>query len=207
MEEALYYFFETEEQDYPSILPLETKLFDSASIENLLQGMLYVLPLLYNENLFVRYIATGSYRGFLPQILDKIQQKTNIPPNRIFPWEVYTQKDFLLHRKSVTPKDLETTYTRKIGSQDSFKSNKKRVLPLLNQLKPKLDETYAILFIHKAKVNSAKPTHRYHLKLTSQTPLKGRYQPPSVGGGWYLPFCFKTSQTLWTEANGVKHRV
>ena len=35
------------------------------------------------------------------------------------------------------------------------------VLPLLNQLKPKLDETYAIVFIHKAKVNSAKPTHRY----------------------------------------------
>ena len=182
MEEALYYFFETEKQDYPSILPLETKLFDSASIENLLQGMLYVLPLLYNGNLFVRYIATGSYRGFVPQILDKIQQKTNIPPNRIFPWEVYTQKDFLLHRKSVTPKDLETTYTRKIGSQDSFKSNKKGVLPLLNQLKPKLNETYVILFIHKAKVNSAKPTHRYHLKLTSQIPLKGRYQPPSVGG-------------------------
>ena len=189
MEEALYNLFETEQEDYPSVLPLESKLFDSASIENLLQGMLYVLPLLYNGNLFVRYIATGSYRGFLPQILDKIQQKTTIPSNRIFPWEVYTQKDLQLHKKSVTPKDLETTYTRKIGSQDSFKSNKKGVLPLLNQLKPKLDETYVIVFIHKCKVNAAKPTHRYHLKLTSEIPIKGRYQSPT-GGGWYLPFFF-----------------
>ena len=160
MEESLHLLFDTQDQDYPPILPLESQIFQVASIPDFLQGTLYVLPLLYHGNLFVRYIASGSYKSALPQILDKLQEKTKIPHNRIFPWEVYTAKDLDLHRKKHSTSNMETTYTRKVGSQDSSRSNKKSVLSLLRNIKPQLDETYTILFIHKAKANPAKPTHR-----------------------------------------------
>ena len=161
MEEAIYSLFQTEEHDYPSLLPLETKLFDAASFPNLLQGIVYILPLLHQGNLFVRYQCTGSYKGAVEPILELLQRKMKIHPNRIFPWEVNTLKDLQLHRKTFsTSTNLETAYTRKIGSQNSTKTNKKGVLPLLNSLKPQLDQTYSIVFIHKAKVNQAKPTHR-----------------------------------------------
>ena len=161
MEEAIYNLFETEEHDYPSLLPLETKLFDSAAFPNLLQGMVYILPLLHNGNLFVHYLCTGAYRESVKPILELLQRKTNIHPNRIFPWELNTLKDLQLHRETFSTKtNLETAYTRKIGSQNSTKTNKKGVLPILNHLKPQLDQTYSIVFIHKAKVNQGKPTHR-----------------------------------------------
>ena len=100
----MYYLFDTEEEDYLFILPVECKLFETASIKNLPQGMLYVLPLLYNGNLFVGYIWTGSCRGSIEKILEKIHQKTNILSNKIFSWKIYTQKDLQLHR-TLTPKD------------------------------------------------------------------------------------------------------
>ena len=79
--------------NYPTILPLEYKCFEAASIPNLLQGMLYICPLFYKNSLFVRYIATGTYRGILPKVLDMLQKETNLPPSKIFPWQLYTPKD------------------------------------------------------------------------------------------------------------------
>ena len=161
MEQAIYNLFQTQEQDYPSLLPLEAKIFESAAFPNLLQGIVYVVPLLFNGNLFVRYLCTGAYQSAIDPILDILQTKTNIHKSRIYPWKINTLKDLQLQRKTFsTSTNLETTYSRKVGSQDSSKTNKTGVLPLLNDLKPQLDGIYSILFIHKAKVNTAKPTHR-----------------------------------------------
>ena len=55
-------------QEYPATLPLESKLFAVVAMPNFLQGTLCALSLLYNGNLFVRYIATRSYKGALPKI-------------------------------------------------------------------------------------------------------------------------------------------
>ena len=62
METALgdYFGVDGGEANYPTILPLEYKCFEAASIPNLLQGMLYICPLFYKNSLFVRYIATGA---------------------------------------------------------------------------------------------------------------------------------------------------
>ena len=62
---ADYFGVDGGEANYPTILPLEYKCFEAASIPNLLQGMLYICPLFYKNSLFVRYIATGAYRGIL----------------------------------------------------------------------------------------------------------------------------------------------
>ena len=56
MEIALgdYFGVDGGEANYPTILPLEYKCFEAASIPNLLQGMLYICPLFYKNSLFVR---------------------------------------------------------------------------------------------------------------------------------------------------------
>ena len=59
--------------------------------------ILYICPLFYKNSLFVRYIATGAYRGILPKVLDMLQKETNLPPSKIFPWQLYTSKDLSLH--------------------------------------------------------------------------------------------------------------
>ena len=61
---ADYFGVDGGEANYPTILPLEYKCFEAASIPNLLQGMLYICPLFYKNSLFVRYIATGAYREY-----------------------------------------------------------------------------------------------------------------------------------------------
>ena len=71
---ADYFGVDGGEANYPTILPLEYKCFEAASIPNLLQGMLYICPLFYKNSLFVRYIATGAYRGILPKVLDMLQK-------------------------------------------------------------------------------------------------------------------------------------
>ena len=79
---ADYFGVDGGEANYPTILPLEYKCFEAASIPNLLQGMLYICPLFYKNSLFVRYIATGAYRGILPKVLDMLQKETNLPPQK-----------------------------------------------------------------------------------------------------------------------------
>ena len=80
-ETALADYFEVDggEANYPPILPLEYKCFEAASIPNLLQGMLYICPLFYKNSLFVRYIATGAYRGILPKVLHMLQKENSHP--------------------------------------------------------------------------------------------------------------------------------
>ncbi|MCG8623683.1 MAG: hypothetical protein MJE68_17030 [Proteobacteria bacterium] len=160
MEEGLHNQFNTETQDYPSVVPLESKIFEVASIPNFLHGCLYFLPILSGGNLFIRYICTGSYKGIVPKIIQKLQDVTGLEPNKIFPWELYTEKDLKMHSTTVPATNHETLYTRKVGSEDSGKGNKKSILSIVNSAKLQLHKTYAVIFIHKAKANPSKPVHR-----------------------------------------------
>ena len=151
------------EANYPTILPLEYKFFEAASIPNLLQGMLYIYPLLYKNSLFVRYIATGAYRGILPKVLDMLQKETNLPPSKIFPCQLYTPNDLSLHAEKHPDngKAYEKIYRRKVGDPDPTKCNKNCILALINGFKNKLDVNNTVIFIHKNKANPNNPIHRY----------------------------------------------
>ena len=47
-----------------------------------------------------------------------------------YPWEVYTQKDIQMNSSRIgTPHHHPTTYNRKVGSQNTSKSNKNSVSP------------------------------------------------------------------------------
>ena len=107
-----------------------------------------------------RYLATGAYRTVVPRILNLLQEKTGVRQAKILPWEVYTPKDISLYGHNMGVPASETTYKRKVGCQDSSRSNKKSVLSLLNGIRKDMDKTYSLVFIHKAKVNPAQPTHR-----------------------------------------------
>ena len=160
---ADYFGVDGGEANYPTILPLEYKCFEVASIPNLLQGMLYICPLFYKNSLFVRYIATGAYRGILPKVLDMLQKETNLPPSKIFPWQLYTPKDLSLHAEKHpdTGKAYEKIYRRKVGDPDPTKCNKNSILALINGLKNRLDPSNTVIFIHKKKANPNIPIHRY----------------------------------------------
>ena len=58
------------------------------------------------------------------------------------------------------PHHHPTTYNRKVGSQNTSKSNKNSIFSLLNRCKPSLEESYSILFIHKMQAHPTNPTHR-----------------------------------------------
>ena len=160
---ADYFGVDGGEANYPTIFPLEFKCFEAASIPNLLQGMLYICPLFYKNSLFVRYIATGAYRGILPKVLDMLQKETNLPPSKIFPWQLYTPKDLSLHAEKHpdTGKAYEKIYRRKVGDPDPTKCNKNSILALINGLKNTLDPSNTVIFIHKKKANPNNPIHRY----------------------------------------------
>ena len=126
-------------------------------------GMLYICPLFYKKSLFVRYIATEAYRGILPKVLDMLQKETNLPPSKIFPWQLYTPKDLSLHAEKHpdTGKAYEKIYRRKVGDPDPTKCNKNCILAFINGLKNRLDPSNTVIFIHKKKANPNNPIHRY----------------------------------------------
>ena len=181
MEQALVDLYScAEHQTYPGNIPLEFNLFKLASIPNLLQGMFYMFPLFHEGKLFIRYLETGSYSGFLDHILPLLKQQFSVPEVNILPWEIYTRKDLSMMGAKIGPTSQPaTTYRRKFGSEDTKKSNQTCILALLNQNKPKVMESYFILFVHKAKANPQIPTHRYVKTYSCSPPTWGGTNPPS----------------------------
>ena len=171
----------TEPNAYPLNIKLEYKIFESASTPNLLQGVLYLLPIYYQGKLYIRYICSGSYTTILPQIITLVQKQFNVTDKDTYPWELYTKMDIEMNQRRIgTPHHHPTTYNRKIGCQNTAKSNKTSVFSLLNQCKPSLEETYSIVFIHKKQVHPNNPTHRYVFILR---PLQGGGTSLHVGAG------------------------
>ena len=183
MEQALVDLYScAEHQTYPGNIPLESNLFKLASIPNLLQGMFYMFPLFHEGKLFIRNLETGSYSGFLDHILPLLKQQFSVPEVNILPWEIYTRKDLSMMGAKIGPTSQPTTtYRRKFGSEDTKKSNQTCILALLNQNKPKVMESYFILFVHKAKVNNTNPHPQVCENIFLFTTYMGRHQPP-IGG-------------------------
>ena len=92
-----------------------------------------------------------------------LQKETNLPPSKIFPWQLYTPKDLSLHAEKHpdTGKAYEKIYRRKVEDPDPTKCNKNCILALINGLKNKLDVNNTVIFIHKKKANPNNPIHRY----------------------------------------------
>ena len=67
---------------------------------NLLQGFVYILPLYHSGNLFIRYIASGSYKSAVPKLIEQIKKETRVRDDKIYLWELYTSKDFQLQSKT-----------------------------------------------------------------------------------------------------------
>ena len=201
MEESLFALFETPDEEYPPALQLECKLFETAAIPNLLQGFVYIMPLYHSGNLFIRYIASGSYKSAVPKLIEQIKKKTGVRDDKL-----YTSKDFQLQSKTSAKGNAETLYNRKIGCSDSTKMNKKSALGLINSMKTELDRTHTIVFIHKSKAHPDKPAHRYVSVSISHSTLKGRYQSPKWGAGAF-PFFFKLENIWRTELHGAMHGV
>ena len=175
---------ETEAKAYPLNVQLEYKLFDCISTPDLLEGVLYILPIYYQEKLFIRYISSGSYRSILPEIIKLLQTQFNVTDRNTYPWQLYTEIDVQMNSSRIgIPHHHPTTYNRKIGCQDTAKSNKNSVFSLLNKCKATLEETYSILFIHKKQANPTNPTHRYVISDQpfqggGTRPLRGLVPPP-----------------------------
>ena len=151
----------TQPKAYPLNIQLEYKIFEAVSTPDQLHGVLYLLPIFYQGKLFIRYICSGSYTGLLPQMITLLQKEYNVMDKDAYPWEVYTQKDIQMNSSKIgTPHHHPTTYNRKVGSQNTSKSNKNSVFSLLNRCKPSLEESYSILFIHKTQAHPTNPTHR-----------------------------------------------
>ena len=184
IEEGMFNLFnvdETESKAYPLNVQLEYKLFDSVSTPDLLEGVLYILPIYYQEKLFIRYICSGSYSSILPEIIKLVQTQFNSTDRNTYPWQLYTEMDIQMNCSRIgIPHHYPTTYNRKIGCQNSSKSNKNNVFSLLNKCKATLEETYSILFIHKRQANPNNPTHRY---VILKAPFHGGGTSPHQGAG------------------------
>ena len=152
---------ESQANNYPENIPPEYKLFEVASTPDLLQGLLYVLPIYFEEKLFIRYICSGTYKSILPAIIKLLQDQFKVNERDTYPWELYTEMDIQLNNSRIgTPFKTSTTYKRKVGCENSYKSNKNCIFSLLNKCKETTEETFTILFIHKARANPNNPTHR-----------------------------------------------
>ena len=185
MEQALVDLYScAEHKTYPGNIPLESNLFKLASTPNLLQGVFYMFPLFHQGKLFIRYLETGSYCGFLDNILPLLKEQFSVPEVNILPWEIYTKKDLSMMGAKIGPTSQPaTTYRRKFGSEDTKKSNQSCILAQLHQNKPKLNETYFTIFVHKAKANPHIPTHRYGKIYSSLPPTWGGTNPTFWGVG------------------------
>ena len=144
--------FDHQGSNNPGIVHFESSLLDAAASKSIL-GVFYILPLIFEDKIFLRYIESGCYEGFLNKALSLVKTHCHIPEVNYLPWRIYTQKDVELQSaaKSSISTPLSKQYNRKIH----------QIMVQLDQMKTKLDNTRAIVFLHKANADRNKPNHRY----------------------------------------------
>ena len=84
-----------QESTDPGLLQLESQFLDLCSTSNVVESAIYILPAYHQGKLFVRYMEQGVYKGFTSRFISDLTEKYNIPARNVFPWMVYTDKDFL----------------------------------------------------------------------------------------------------------------
>ena len=105
----------------------------------------------------------GVYKCFTSRFISTLTEKYNIPARNVFPWMVYTDKDFV--EASIRIKYRGKNQTGRGFLQLMYK-NKNSVGKLITVLKPKLDNLHAVVGVQKKKqqVKTTKLGGSYHLK-------------------------------------------
>ena len=88
----------------------------------------------------------GVYKGFTSKFISVLADRYNIPTKNIFPWMVYTDKDFV--EASIHMKYSGKNQTSRGFLQLMYK-NKTSLGNLVTLLKPKLDNLHAIVGVQK----------------------------------------------------------
>ena len=130
----------------PGLLQLESQFLDLCSSYNVVESAIYIVPVYHNGKLFVRYMEHGVYKGFTSKFISALSDIYKIPTRNIFPWMVYTDKDFL--EASIRMKYSAKNQTARGFLQLMYK-NKTSLGNLVTLLKPKLDNLHAVVGVQK----------------------------------------------------------
>ena len=130
----------------PGLLQLESQFLDLCSSYNVVESAIYIVPVYHNGKLFVRYMEHEVYKGFTSKFISALSDINKIPTQNIFPWMVYTDKDFL--EASIRMKYSAKTQTTRGFLQLMYK-NKTSLGDLVTLLKPKLDNLHAVVDVQK----------------------------------------------------------
>ena len=130
----------------PGLLKLESQFLDLCSSYNVVESAIYIVPVYHNGKLFVRYMEHGVYKGFTSKFISALSDIYKIPTQNIFPWMVYTDKDFL--EASIRMKYSAKNQTTRGFLQLMYK-NKTSLGNLVTLLKPKLDNLHAVVGFQK----------------------------------------------------------
>ena len=147
---------------FKGIIMLEQDLLELGATTSVAQGIFYMLPLKYQGRVFVRYLATGRYKTFLPTALKYVCDKYSVTQRDLMLWNVYTDKDIEMQEiKNLKRKtDVSTVYTRMVGKKKPS-DLKLCIRNQIAQIKGPLDKTLFMLFIHKALAKPNVSNHRY----------------------------------------------
>ena len=142
----------------PGLLQLESQFLDLCSSYNVVDSAIYIVPVYHDGKLFVRYMEHGVYKGFTSKFISALANRYNIPTKNVFPWMVYTDKDFV--EASIRMKYSGKNQTSRGLLQLMYK-NKTSLGNLVTLLKPKLDNLHAIVGVQKKNHRPTEKEDRY----------------------------------------------
>ena len=146
----------------PGLIQLESQFLDIISSDNIVQSALYMLPIVHQGKLFLRYIEKGVYKGFTGKFSNVIASSLNLESTQIFPWIVYTDKDICEEKKRNKYKERTST-----GFEQLMYRNKKSVGNLILSMESQLDELNAVIYIQIKNPRPNRPTDRLGIYFTS----------------------------------------
>ena len=141
--------------DHPrttTYLQLEWSFFSLASSKNVSESALFILPVVAQDKIFIRYFEVGVYRGFTKKFLPVILQKYDMPQESAFLWQLYTDRD------TEEENSLEKyPYHSTRGSQRMMYSNDKSVGNFLAKVQATLDQMHCLMYTEKKNSRPNEP--------------------------------------------------
>ena len=166
-----------ENNSKPGLIQLESQFLDIISSDNIVQSALYIMPIVHQGKLFLRFIEKGIYKGFTSKFAPVIASNQDLDPTQIFPWIVYTEKDISEEGKRNKYSDRTST-----GFEQLMYRNKKSVGNLILGMESQLNNLNAVIYI---QIKNPRPN-----RSTDRLGIYFQPIPPSyLGGG---PFFFYT---------------
>ena len=133
----------------PGLIQLEAQFLDIISSDNIVQSALYIMPILHQGKLFLRFMEKGVYKGFTSKFAPVIASNLDLDPTQIFPWIVYTEKD-------ISEEAQRNKYSGKTstGFEQLMYRNKKSLGNLILGMETKLNQLNAVIYI---QINNPRP--------------------------------------------------